>query len=619
MSDDITETEKFMELRSRLAIGTGLVASLLGGIGGAVPPSNTRLSNDVGRGYVSVYTLATGLPYSDTVLDECGISRGRQNEPAVAVNPRNARVIVGSSNDYCGVYQNGAPVGPIWLGYYRSENQGVSFVSSLVPGYPGDTSPYAASARIRTASSGDPVLAWDNHGRLYAGSESSDDPAGSKKGFGDVWVATFDNPGGQSGNTLDDGKRFVRSVIVEKGASAPNLGGKFNDKTAIQADRTGGACDGNVYFAWSRFTGARASNIYFSRSLDHGATWSPPANLTPKLHGVQFPSVAVTGNGQLFITVVGDGDKVYYVRSDNCGRNFDPIRTVASFIPYNAQDVNAAQPAPPQSALDDPLFEDAAMAGGPARDCGDFENACQSGYTFFRRDTSAVAAADQTDAVNSYVYVAYDSTKPGTQVSTGTSYGSVAPGVGSQSAIFVVRLDGATGQVTAPVAVDSQTVGHQTFPALAAESGLVHLIWYDSRLDPAYSPTRPIGNYADGLTSASLDVYGTVSANFGVNWTAGSRLTNFTSNPNYEQFSGRTVPFAGDYLSVSAVGNFAFATWTDWRNTVAGADPREGPGGSDDADVKQCRTFDTVTATWSGDTCPHEGGLDQNIYGAAAP
>src|SRR2546422_1563427 len=47
---------------------------------------DVRLSNDgVGAGYVSAYTLATGIPYSDAVLAECSISRGRQNEPAVAV------------------------------------------------------------------------------------------------------------------------------------------------------------------------------------------------------------------------------------------------------------------------------------------------------------------------------------------------------------------------------------------------------------------------------------------------------------------------------------------------------------------------------------------------------
>jgi hypothetical protein len=98
------------------------------------------------------------------------------------------------------------PVGPIWLGYYRSENGGASFRSSLVPGYPGDTSASGALAAIRTASSGDPVLAWDADGRLFVGSESSEDPAGTKKGFADVWAARYVNSGG---GTVNDGKRFA--------------------------------------------------------------------------------------------------------------------------------------------------------------------------------------------------------------------------------------------------------------------------------------------------------------------------------------------------------------------------------------------------------------------------
>ena len=147
----------------------------------------------------------------------------------MAIDPRDTKVIVGSSNDYCGVFNRTVdgvpqPVGPIWLGYYRSENGGASFQSSLVPGYPDDTSPYASRAQIRTATSGDPVLAWDKHGRLFAGAESSEDPAGTPKGFGDVWVATYENPGGTAGNSLNDGKEFKRSVTVARGSSAPGTG-----------------------------------------------------------------------------------------------------------------------------------------------------------------------------------------------------------------------------------------------------------------------------------------------------------------------------------------------------------------------------------------------------------
>ena len=142
----------------------------------------------------------------------------------MAVDPRNPQVIVGSSNDYCGVFAADGSfigLGDVWLGYYRSEDGGASFTSSLVPGYQGDTSPYAARAHVRTADSGDPVLAWDNHGRLFAGSESSDDAEGPTQTFGDVWVATYAEPRRRDGATSNDGKEFVRSLDVAQGSAAP--------------------------------------------------------------------------------------------------------------------------------------------------------------------------------------------------------------------------------------------------------------------------------------------------------------------------------------------------------------------------------------------------------------
>ena len=112
---------------------------------------------------------------------------------------------------------------------------------------------------------------------------------------------------------------------------------------------------------------------------------------------------------------------------------------------------------------------------------------------------------------------------------------------------------------------------------------------------------------------------GAVSHDFGLTWPTKSRLSDVTSNPNYEQFDNRSVPFAGDYLYLSSLNDFSFGTWTDWRNTVAGTDPRELPEDEDagTADVHQCRTF--TGGVWSGDLCPRDGGLDQNIYGDLTP
>jgi hypothetical protein len=591
--------------------------------GGQATPANVRLTNDDPStgGYVSDYTMVTGNPYTDDVLTTCSQSRGRQNEPAVAVDPRDTQVIVGSSNDYCPVFNEDGSflgLGDIWLGYYRSEDGGGSFVSSLVPGYQGDRSPYASRAHVRTADSGDPVWAWDSHGRLFAGSESSADPEGTAKTFGDVWVATYENPDGTSGSTTNDGKEFIRSLDVARGSAAPNLLGKFHDKTAIEVDRTGGACDGNVYFAWARFTGGGSngfnSSVYFSRSTDHGASFSTPIKLSQTVHDIQFPDISVTGNGHVYVTyrqfadVRGHNsvDAIAYNKSIDCGATFSRPRVVQSFEPYDPTDLD--------------------LSGGVVGECGDFASECQSGYTFMRGGTQVRSTADQTDASHDYLYLVYDPSIPGTEVPTGTTYGSIVSAdlpaayhqdVGSQSGIYFLRLNGQNGQHTAPTLIDSQPVGLQRFPDISVDQGLMHAIWWDSRNDPCYSPMRPLGNCADTTTTESLDAYGAAGDASTLTWSAGERLSDVSSNPNWEQFSGRSVPFGGDYLYISSVGAFSYGTWTDWRDVVPGTDPREGAE-ADGADVRQCRA-QNPDGSWGPDTCPWEGGLDQNIYGAQTP
>lgn len=240
------------------------------------------------------------------------------------------------------------------------------------------------------------------------------------------------------------------------------------------------------------------------------------------------------------------------MKSTNCGATFGKPDLVTTYSPYNVQDIY--------------------VSGGSARDCGDFENACQSGYTFFRQSTSTRYTADQYDIAHEWIYMVYNASKPGTEVDTGTTYGTITSGRGSQSGAYFLRYDGATGETTTPTLIDNQAVGHQTFPDISADGGVLHTLWWDSRNDPCYSPARPIGNCADRTTVPSLDVFAAVSNDHGSTWTGQTRITDVTSNPNYEQFGGRTVPFAGDYLWVTSLGGFSFGTWTDWRNTA----PRRG-------------------------------------------
>jgi hypothetical protein len=618
---------RFFSVVRIASAGTLIAAAAFSAIASFNPdPSNTRLTNDdpALSGYVSGYTLATGLPYTDDVLTACSQSRGRQNEPAVAVDPRNTQVIVGSSNDYCGVFASDGTfigVGVVWMGYYRSETGGASFTSSLIPGYPGDSSPFAALAQVRTAGAGDPVLAWDSHGRLFAGSESSGDPDGTAKTFGDVWVGTYENSGGENGPTISDGKKFVRSVVVAKGSAAPNLLGKFHDKTSLEVDRTGGTCDGNVYFAWARFTGGGSngfnSSIYFVRSTDHGQTFSSPMKLSQTVHDIQFPDISVTGDGHVYVTYRqfadvrsnSPTDAIAYNASTDCGASFSESKLVQTFEPYDPTDLSS---------------------GTVVGECGDAASACDSGYTFMRGGTQVRATADQQDKLHDYVYVLYDPSIPGTEVPSGTTYGSIVSedlpdkyhqNMGSQSGIYFFRLDGATGDHTAPVLIDDPSTrgGLQRFPDISVDNGSMHAIWWDSRNDTCYDPALPLGNCADKSTVASLDAFGASGSTSTLTWSASTRLSTVTSNPNWEQFSGRTVPFGGDYLYISSVDTFSYGVWTDWRDVVSGNDPREGDDSdADSADVKQCRT-ENPDGSFTRDTCPYEGGLDQNIYGSTTP
>jgi len=331
-------------------------------------------------------------------------------------------------------------------------------------------------------------------------------------------------------------------------------------------------------------------------------------------------------------------DGIAYNKSTDCGQSFSEPHRLVSFEPYDPTDIAApnsgGDSAKKNSSAADPdagESADAPKPGSISGDCGDGISHCQSGYTFMRGGTQIRASADQSDANHEYVYLVYDPSIPGTEVASGTSYGSITsedlPDAyhqtkGSQSGIYFFRLNGADGTHTTPSLIDDPRGrgGLQRFPDINADDGTLHVMWWDSRNDSCYDARRPIGNCADKSTVASLDAFGTNASTSDLAWATPTRLSTETTNPNFEQFSGRTVPFGGDYLYISSVGSFAYATWTDWRNVLPGVDPRESNDttNTDGADVHQCRTQNS-DGSFSADHCPWDGGLDQNIYGAVSP
>jgi hypothetical protein len=140
-------------------------------------------------------------------------------------------------------------------------------------------------------------------------------------------------------------------VLVQRGSSAKNLLGVFNDKDLINADHTGGTFDGNVYFAFTKFNGNLGSDsIYLSRSTDHGNTFSNPVRISASDQGVQDADIAIDSRGTVYATwdnAKQNGKQIASIRfaksADGCATWSKPA-TVTTLVPWQPTDNAAAQP-----------------------------------------------------------------------------------------------------------------------------------------------------------------------------------------------------------------------------------------------------------------------------------
>ncbi len=554
---------------------------------------------------------------SDNVISTCsssdpatGSNLRQQNEPAVAIDPLDTSFVVASSNDYCGI----PTIGDAWQGIYTSTNSGSSWTDSLLPGYPGDTSGVTSTlVNNGDTNSGDPTLDWDNSGHLFAAGiafnrTATNGNSPQTHANGSMYVSTWNKVAVSASHPL--GLQFVRTVIVGPGASGIYpIGGVFPDKDALKVDDWSciqSAFCGNVYAAWTNFTGSGQNRIMFSRSTDHGQTFSHPIIISKAVPNAQGADIAVAPSGTVYvvwrqfaaINAVNAGDGIVFVKSTDGGQTFSNPTFAFSIDPYDRSDTY--------------------VGDGTARDCGSLlfpiGALCASGFTFPRTDTLPQATVDSAGNL----YVAYEQVSPASD--NGDSYHP-----DGQSQVKVAKFDGSSWTFQTP---DPQNVGDQFWPNLAFDSsnGTLAVIYYDSRSDPGYSVNRPPGNDSSTPTAKNvcisggvgtqpcdvLDTYIATSTNGGSTWSP-TKVSSMGNQPDYEQFGGRTAPFYGDYIWVDARGGALFGAWTDQRNVVPGSDIRENanPADGDGFDVKQCRT-----STTAADTCPNAGGLDQNTYGA---
>jgi hypothetical protein len=248
-------------------------------------------------------------------------------------------------------------------------------------------------------------------------------------------------------------------------------------------------------------------------------------------------------------------------------------------------------------------FDSNQFSGSGAYDCGDGPFRCPSGFTFSRFFSSSAVAADAKG-----VHVVYS-----------------AETAAGQAKIFIRNSPDGINWPSPAATLDGVAKGHQWYPDIASANGVITVIFYDSRSDPAYSPNRPPGNTFDGRNSGDVvHAFIARSTDGGTTWTE-TQVSTVGSNFGWQTHGSRRVGFWGDYLYVSAVGSAVNVVWTDSRDLVPGEDPREG---ADDEgfDVYQPCTYvpnDVNAPSYSSptidDPCLSQGGLDQNIYGARVP
>ena len=233
----------------------------------------------------------------------------RQNEPSLAVSTRNTLHLFGGANDYRSVDLAGlagqSERADAWLGVFKSFDGGQTWQSTLLPGYPLDSSPAGMASPLHGfQAAADPTVRAGTNGLFYYSGIAFNRGTNAP---GVVFVASFiDNDNKENGDATrtngsltnlapTDPIQYLNTVIVDSGNS-----GQFLDKPWIATDvpRGTATCSvpftksdgtqgtetipaGQVYLAYTSFNGnLQDTKIMFSSSQDCGATWDKPVKLS---------------------------------------------------------------------------------------------------------------------------------------------------------------------------------------------------------------------------------------------------------------------------------------------------------------------------------------------------
>jgi hypothetical protein len=279
----------------------------------------------------------------------------RQNEPSVAASTRNPLHLLAGANDYRTVDIPGLEdikvIADAWLGVFRSYDGGSTWTSTLMPGYPQDTSAAGMSSPLKGYPAGaDPVVRAGASGLFYYTGIVLNRDANP---LGALFVTRYlDHNNKESSKLVEESAhsiRFVDTKLIQRGTS-----GQFNDKPWIAVDipRDGGTpCTvagqtldgGNVYLAWTTLVGGDInvrSKMSIARSVDCGNTWESPIKLS-ETHAIsQGASIAIdpaTGNVYVVWRRIESGnepDALLFSKSVDRGRTFSKATVIRTVTPF---------------------------------------------------------------------------------------------------------------------------------------------------------------------------------------------------------------------------------------------------------------------------------------------
>ena len=369
----------------------------------------------------------------------------QKNEPLCGVRPDEPRQFFCVYNDYRGTDK--PTIGDSWIGASMSRDEGLTWLSRLVPGFPNSpgslNQAFAADPGIVAV----PGMALVN---FIAANRSGNQPGGiylqrwvelnKEDGFPWAFADTRQISAGTAGQFRDKPAMLVTLAPKTSPPAAPlslqlTVGGQsVTQKVAA----------GEVHVAYANFTGndpKDTSQIKYLKSSNYGNTWSNEIKLSESIALNQAVSLAANGNTLVAVWRQYDFNSnqphsLVHAVSTNRGDSWSKPRTLGpSFIcPF---------------------------------DLGVSE-------TQFRSSALPVIVSD-----GSKFFVFWSQRQ-----------GDCATG---QARIVYVSSTNGSNWNNQPTVLDNSigVAGHQYMPAAFAAGGVVQVVWYDTRDDEYYASMQP--------------------------------------------------------------------------------------------------------------------------------